>query len=369
MKLLSPAYDPKLGQDAQKALRKDFVAADGLMMTLMMCHWLVATTLSAFQFGTYALGFIGGGLITAVAYLAAKKYSGTPVARATMGVCLGLFSGLFITQNLGMIEAHFHVFILITFLLRYRDLAPLYAATLVVVAHHGIGTWCQWYGAEVGGFQIMAFSWGAKSLVPLLIHSFLAVCSVAVGTILIRNSSAQFCESFETSQELQVAMEQNEETMARFQESSRQSEEISHQMRNAAEQIQAILLDESEDAAHANSLHQLAAAILELSNDTQANSQRAMEAQSEAQESRQFALNGDASMVRLKEAMTGILTATEGVQGVAKAIEDIAFQTNLLALNAAVEAARAGEAGKGFAVVAEEVRNLAQGSSEAAKEV
>ncbi|MCP5021828.1 MAG: hypothetical protein GY930_08615 [bacterium] len=369
MKLLSPAYDPKVDLEAKEALREDFVVSDKLMMTLMVFHWALACTLSAYQFGTYTLGFVGGGLITAVAYLASKQYTGTAASRATMGVCLGLFSGLFVTQNFGMIEAHFHVFILITFLLRYRDLAPLYAATLVIVAHHSFGTWCQWTGVNVNGFEIVAFSWGSQSLAPLLIHSFLAVCSVAVGTILIRNSSAQFCETFTASQELQVALKKNEATMERFRESSRQSEEIAEHLRAAAEQIQSILLNKGDNVDGSYSLHQLASSVQSLNSQTLENSERAKQARQEAQESRKIALDGDASMVKLKDAMSGILTATEDVQGVAKAIEGIAFQTNLLALNAAVEAARAGEAGKGFAVVAEEVRNLALGSSDAAKEV
>ncbi len=73
------------------------------------------------------------------------------------------------------------------------------------------------------------------------------------------------------------------------------------------------------------------------------------------------------SMIQLVQFMQGISQVSEKTQKIIKIIDGIAFQTNILALNAAVEAARAGETGAGFAVVAEEVRNLAMGTAEAAK--
>ncbi len=119
----------------------------------------------------------------------------------------------------------------------------------------------------------------------------------------------------------------------------------------------------------ASSLEETAASLEEMTAAVRQNADNAQQAAQLAQGARDVAEKGGQVVGTAVEAMREINAASKKIADIITAIDEIAFQTNLLALNAAVEAARAGEQGRGFAVVAGEVRNLAQRSATAAKEI
>ena len=119
----------------------------------------------------------------------------------------------------------------------------------------------------------------------------------------------------------------------------------------------------------AASLQETAASMGQLTEAVKLNADRARSGSSLAAQARQVAEQGGTVMAQVVQTMDSINHSSRKVSDIIDVIEGIAFQTNILALNAAVEAARAGEQGRGFAVVAGEVRQLAQRSSQAAKEI
>ncbi|MET0330635.1 MAG: methyl-accepting chemotaxis protein [Dyella sp.] len=119
----------------------------------------------------------------------------------------------------------------------------------------------------------------------------------------------------------------------------------------------------------AAALEQTSASMQQLTATVQQNAGSARLASTLASDMSHASEQGSAAVERLVQTMTDISSGSSQIAEITTLIEGIAFQTNLLALNAAVEAARAGEQGRGFAVVAAEVRNLAQRSSSAAKEI
>ncbi|MBT9372076.1 methyl-accepting chemotaxis protein [Rhizobium sp. CSW-27] len=119
----------------------------------------------------------------------------------------------------------------------------------------------------------------------------------------------------------------------------------------------------------AAALEETSAALDEITAVVKSSTERAQEASSMVTEAKQSAAQSAVVVRDAISAMERIEQASHEISQIINVIDEIAFQTNLLALNAGVEAARAGEAGKGFAVVAQEVRELAQRSANAAKDI
>lgn len=119
----------------------------------------------------------------------------------------------------------------------------------------------------------------------------------------------------------------------------------------------------------AATLEQTAASMTQLTQTVRQNSDNARQANALATRATDMADAGNDAVQEMVRSIGEVSESSDKVSQITGVIEGIAFQTNILALNAAVESARAGESGRGFAVVASEVRNLAQRSTNAAKEI
>ncbi|MFP1980788.1 methyl-accepting chemotaxis protein [Lonsdalea quercina] len=149
-----------------------------------------------------------------------------------------------------------------------------------------------------------------------------------------------------------------------------QVRDSSYTVAHASQEIAAGNIDlSSRTEQQASALAETAASMEELGATVKQNTANVYQATSLTQDAVKAAQDGEKVAREVGDTMLGITASSKKIEDITSVINGIAFQTNILALNAAVEAARAGEQGRGFAVVAGEVRNLAQRSAQAAKEI
>jgi methyl-accepting chemotaxis protein len=176
--------------------------------------------------------------------------------------------------------------------------------------------------------------------------------------------TSDFAEEYKKVQsDFNAAIGQLQETIGAMVSSVR---EVS----NAAGEISSSTTDLSQRTEEqAASLEETSASMEQISATVKQNAENAQQANQFALSTREVCDRGGEVVAEAVKAMSRIEESSHKISDIIGVIDEIARQTNLLALNAAVEAARAGEAGRGFAVVASEVRNLAQRSSQAAKDI
>ncbi|RAS18168.1 methyl-accepting chemotaxis protein [Ensifer adhaerens] len=154
-----------------------------------------------------------------------------------------------------------------------------------------------------------------------------------------------------------------QDTLAQIRANAQAIQESGSSMHHAADSLS------KRTEAQAASLEETAAAVDQITVTVRSSAERAGEANHAVIQTKRSADSSATVVTNAIAAMGRIEEASRQIEQIIEVIDDIAFQTNLLALNAGIEAARAGEAGKGFAVVAQEVRELAQRSAEAAREI
>ena len=159
-------------------------------------------------------------------------------------------------------------------------------------------------------------------------------------------------------------------TVLRLQEIVTQIKDATDAINTAAKEIASGNQDlSSRTEEQASSLEETASSMEQLTGTVKQNADNARQANELAGTAQQVAVKGGEVVSQVVDTMSAIHQSSSKIADIIGVIDGIAFQTNILALNAAVEAARAGEQGRGFAVVATEVRNLAQRSAAAAKEI
>ncbi len=172
-------------------------APDKFVLKLIFYHWIMVSTITAYLFDAFILGFFGGGLLFLITLLAYRSFAGSRLYRYIAALVLMSFSVIMIQQSEGRIEMHFHIFAALSFLLIYKDHKVISLASVFIIIHHLVFNYLQLYNVTLFNTPIVVFNYGC-GLDIVFLHAAFVILQWFVLNLIVQNMSATNEELYKT---------------------------------------------------------------------------------------------------------------------------------------------------------------------------